>query len=189
MTQKEIVKTIKRINERLAVYQRQGLTDSERYNRIVKKIELLEIPFSDTKGRFKISLKKSDLVKIDTEDLKTLDSMPTLKQERQLAKEMGYKTTKEQNEYIKTRGSFIKWIEDNAEVLYQDAMSGTSSAKQLESLLKEKGKGQGVRNVDYNKVFSLIEKYEKAKERERQLLHDSNFHNNDSEFFNDIHGD
>ena len=174
MTQKEIVKTIKRINERMAVYQRQGLTDSTNYKKMVEKVRLLDMPSSDTKGRFKISLKKSDLAKIDTEDLKILDSMPSLKQERQQAREMGYKNTKEQNEYIVNRGSLETWSAENLDQVYRDAKSGMETAIALEGLYKD-----GLRKVDYEKVFSLIDRYEREKERERQLLHDSNFYKDD----------
>lgn len=175
MTQKEIVKTIKRINERMAVYQRQGLTDSIKYQRMVKKIELLDIPYSNTKGRFKISMKKSDLIKIDPENLKILDSMPSLKQERKQAKELGYKTTKEQNEYIQNRGSFEKWMDDNAKFIYNDAQFGNVGAEKLKNLFKERGKGKGLRNTDYDTIWKLIDEYERIREREKRLLTDSEF--------------
>lgn len=177
-------KAIKRINERMAVYQRQGLTESSKYKAMKEKIELLGIPSSESRGRFKISMKKSDLAKINVEDLETLDAMPSLKQERQIAKEHGYKTTKEQNEYIINRGSFETWMEENMSYVYIDAKSGVESAKNIENLFKEKGKGKGVRNVDYTKVHALIDKYNEYKRKEKELLHDSNF-SIDNKFNND----
>ena len=183
MTEKEKVKIIKRVNERMAVYQRQDLTDSVKYRKMKEKIELLEIPFSDSRGRFKISLKKSDLSKIKEEDLETLENMPSLKEERKLAREKGYKTTKEQNQYIKDRGSFEKWAEDNLDQVYIDAKSGFSSAEKIKDLFQEKGKGQGTRNVDYSVVWDLVDKWLEEKEEMDSDLKKSNFHKNK------IHGD
>lgn len=183
MTEKEIVKVIKRINERMAVYQRQGLTDSIAYKKMKDKIELLEIPNSETKGRFKISMKKSDIAKIDTEDLKTLDNMPSLKEERKQAREKGYKTTKEQNEYIINRGTFEKWAEENLDQIYIDAKSGLNTAQKIKDLFQEKGKGQGTRNTDYNTIWKLVDKWNEQREEMKAELTKSNFHKND------IHGD
>ena len=183
MTEKEKVKIIKRVNERMAVYQRQGLTDSIKYRNMKAKIDLLEIPSSDTKGRFKISLKKSDLAQISEEDLQTLDSMPSLKDERKQAKESGYKTIQEQNEYIKNRGSFEKWAENNLDYVYIDAKAGLHSAEKIKDLFQEKGKGKGTRNVDYNTLWSLIDKWEEEREIMHKELHNSNF------FIDNIHED
>lgn len=177
------IKTLKRINERLAVYQRQDLTDSVQYQRIVEKIKLLDIPYSESKGRFKISMKKSDIAKMSAEDLETLDSMPTLKDERKQAREKGYKTTKEQNEYIKNRGSFEKWAEENLDQVYIDAKSGLSSAETLKNLFQEKGKGQGTRNTEYSIIWDLVDKWNRQREEIENELHNSSFYKND------IHGD
>ena len=170
----DIIKVIKRVNERMAVYQRQGLTDSTNYKKMKEKIELLGVPHSEAKGRFKISMKKADLSKIDPDDLAILDSMPSLKQERQQAKEQGYKTTQEQNQYIKNRGSLETWIENNMNYVYNDSMSGNDSALKLKELFKD-----GLRKVNYDKVFEYINKYEQEKEREFSMLHDSEFYDDD----------
>ena len=183
MENKEKIKIIKRINERMAVYQRQGLTDSYYYKKMKSKIELLGIPNSETKGRFKVSLKKTDIAKINPEDLAVLDSMPSLKQERQKAKEQGHKTTREQNEYIKNFGNLSNWVEENIDNVYKDARGGSDIAQKIEEMFQEKGKGKGTRNMDYSKIYALIDKYEKEKAREKSLLNDSEF------FSNDIHGD
>lgn len=174
MTQKEIVKTIKRINERMAVYQRQGLTDSTNYKKMVERVKLLDIPFSDTKGRFKISLKKSDIAKMDVDNITILDNLPSLKQERQQARKQGYKTTKEQNQYIVNRGNLESWISENLDFVYNDSRSGMESALQLQGLFKD-----GLRKVDYEKVNTLIKKYEEEKAKEFAMLHDSEFYNDD----------
>lgn len=185
------IKTLKRINERLAVYQRQGLTDSAKYNKIVDKIKLLEIPYSETKGRFKISMKKSDIAKMNLEDLATLDSMPTLKEERKHARELGYKTTKEQNEYIINRGSFVKWAENNLDQVYIDAKSGIETAIKLDDIFKEEGKGKGTRNMSYDAIWKLVDAWKKEKDKIFEELHGSNFNKNKNDIHdsNDIHGD
>lgn len=170
----DIIKSIKRINERMAVYQRQGLTDSSNYKKMVEKIELLDIPYSTTKGRFKISMKKADMNKIDTDNLSILESMPSLKQERKQAKEQGYKKTQEQNQYIKNRGTLETWIENNMDFVYNDAMSGNDSALELKGVFKD-----GIRKVNYDKVFEYINKYEKEKAMEFSMLHDSEFYDDD----------
>lgn len=170
----DMIKVIKRINERMAVYQRQGLTDSANYKKMVEKIELLNVPFSNTKGRFKISMKKAELKKIDPDNLAILDSMPSLKQERQHAKEQGYKTTKEQNQYIKNRGSLETWAEENLDDVYKDSLSGMETAIRLKGLFED-----GLRKVNYDKVFDYIDKYEREREREFRMLHDSEFYDDD----------
>lgn len=170
----DIIKSIKRINERMAVYQRQGLTDSSNYKKMVEKIELLDIPYSTTKGRFKISMKKADMRKIDTDNLSIIESMPSLKQERKQAKEQGYKKTQEQNQYIKNRGTLETWIENNMDFVYNDAMSGNDSALELKGVFKD-----GIRKANYDKVFEYINKYEKEKAMEFSMLHDSEFYDDD----------
>lgn len=170
----DMIKVIKRINERMAVYQRQGLTDSTNYKKMVEKIELLDVPYSNTKGRFKISMKKADLKKIDPDNLAILDSMPSLKQERQHAKEQGYKTTKEQNQYIKNRGSLETWAEENLDDVYKDSLSGMETAIRLKGLFED-----GLRKVNYDKVFDYIDRYERKREREFRMLHDSEFYDDD----------
>lgn len=172
------VKAIKRINERMAVYQRQGLTDSANYKRIVNKIKLLDLPFNEKDGKVSISAKKKDIAEIDVKDLEILDALPSLKQERQKAKEQGYKTTKEQNEHIKNYGRLDEWIENNLSYIYNDARGGNKKAQDI-----EKAFSKGLRRLDYNTIWSMIDEYEKEKAKEEEIFKNSSFYNND------IHGE
>lgn len=170
----DMTKALKRINERMAVYQRQGLTDSAYYKKMVDKIKLLDVPYSESKGRFKISMKKSDIAKMDADTIAMLDSMPSLKQERKQAKEQGYKTTKEQNEYISNKGQLETWASDNLKEVYKDARSGLESAIILEGLFED-----GLRKVNYDKVFGCINRYEREREDFHKEIHNSDFYRED----------
>ena len=73
---------IKRINERLAVYERRGLEESAKYKQLVNKIELYDLPTTQSrKGKLRISRKQEDLHNINTEDLQDIDKLGGLKEE------------------------------------------------------------------------------------------------------------
>ena len=62
MTTAETLKKVKAINERLAVYERKGLTDSYVYRNIVNSLTLLQIPTTlSMTGTVRISRSKESL--------------------------------------------------------------------------------------------------------------------------------
>lgn len=161
MTTQEALKIIKRVNERMAVYERKGLTSSAYYRNLVETIENLGLPASQSRGgAVRLSRNKTDIDEVArtmSQDLQKVDKMPALKEElRKLPKDLKKRPLSERYEHIKNYGSLKKWCDENLTPLYNDARSGVQSAIALESLFNE-----GARPYDYSTIFSMIDAYER----------------------------
>lgn len=167
--EESILKTIKAINERMAVYERQGLTDSYYYRKMQERIRLEGLPLTTSKeGELRISRSKSALEEISEQSLKRINNLPSLKEERKRLRASGIKDIMEQNKQIQQYGDLQKWCEDNLDDLYDDELSGLAEADTLTSKLKE-----GLRTYDYDRIFAMISKYEEAKAKSEEIFSDS----------------
>lgn len=178
----EFEKAIKRINERLAVYERKGLTDSANYQRIIERIQLYELPTTESRdGQLRLSRKKEDLQSINLNDLVKIDNLPSLKQEvaitkKKLTERLERKPTLEEIQRdISNYGRLERWAKDNLPDLYIDSKSGNESARYLESMFDS-----GLRVYNYDYIFDKITDYENEKLRRAEDLK-----NESSTFFNE----
>lgn len=178
----EFEKVIKRINERLAVYERKGLTDSANYQRIIERIQLYDLPTTESKnGQLRLSRKKDDIQEINLNDLVKIDNLPSLKQEvaitkKKLTERLERKPTREEIERdVKNYGRLEQWAKDNLPELYIESKSGNEKAQELESMFDS-----GLRNFDYDYIFQKIQEYELSK---NQIFKD--LKNESSTFFNE----
>lgn len=166
-----ILKTVKAINERLSVYERQGLTDSYNYRRIVERIKLEELPTTFSKeGELRISRKKTDLSSINFSSLQRVERLPSLREERKKLKDKGIKDTLQQNQRIQDYGNLEEWINSNLDMLYDDALAGMDEAKAFNDALSA-----GLRDDRYSDIFEMIRKYEEAKERRDAIYAESDW--------------
>lgn len=178
----EFEKVIKRINERLAVYERKGLTDSANYQRIIERIQLYELPTTESRnGQLRLSRKKEDLQEINLNDLVKIDNLPSLKQEvaitkKKLTERLERKPTQEEIQRdISNYGRLERWAKDNLPDLYIESKSGNESARYLESMFDS-----GLRAYNYDYIFDRIKDYESDKLRRAEDLK-----NESSTFFNE----
>lgn len=148
---------IKKINERLASYERRGLTDSASYQEILETIELLELPTTESKsGTMRISRAKTAIPEVSERDLTRLDEIGGLREEMKIAKEKGYKTTEEKHNYINNYGYTKSWMNENIDNLYADVIKGINPyAKELMGKIKG-----GLRAETYEKIKGMIALYE-----------------------------
>lgn len=177
-----VLKTIKAINERLAVYERQGLTDSANYQKIIERIKLEKLPTTTSKsGNLRISRAKSAISEIDYKSLQRTAKIESLKGERQRLKAKGIKTKSEQDKQIINYGKLKKWADEHLDDLYDDMLSGLEEAGKLYDAFKD-----GLRTLDYDTIFAMIDKYEKAKQARDERLKGSKWSPKEND---DIHGD
>ena len=155
---------IKRINERLAVYERRGLEESAKYKQLVNKIELYDLPITQSrKGKLRISRKKEDIQNINTEDLKEIDNLGGLKEELKQVKARLVSQGNDPRDFINgdlykeiTNYGYLKtWSDENLTDVYKDALAGFNSAIELKNMYKK-----GLRTYDYDSIFSAISRYE-----------------------------
>lgn len=161
MTTQEALKIIKRVNERMAVYERKGLTSSAYYRNLVETIENLGLPASQSRGgAVRLSRNKSDIDEVAhtmSQDLQKVDRMPALKEElKKLPKEIRKSPLNERYEHIRNYGKLKTWCENNLTPLYNDSRAGIQSAIELENALHD-----GIRKYDYATIFSMIYAYER----------------------------
>lgn len=148
---------IKKINERLATYERKGLTDSASYHEIMETIQLLELPTTESKlGTLRISRAKTDITEVSERDLSRLEDIGGLREEMRIAREKGYKTKEEQYNYISNYGYVKTWMDENIDNLYADVIKGLNPyAKELMSKIES-----GLRRDTYESIKRLISLYE-----------------------------
>lgn len=174
MTNK-VLNDVKAINERLAVYERQGLTDSAVYQSIIERIKLEKLPTTKSKtGTIRISRAKTDLSDITEESLQGVKNIGGLKQERAKVKAKGFKTKSEQDERIKNYGKLKKWAEDHLHELYEDAKMGLQEAINLQYAFDS-----GLRNLDYDTIWAMIAKYEEARKKMWDVFEKSKYWRNE----------
>lgn len=148
---------IKKINERLATYERKGLTDSASYHEIMETIQLLELPTTESKkGTLRISRSKTDITEISERDLSRLEDIGGLREEMRIAREKGYKIKEEQYNYINNYGYVKTWMDENIDNLYADVIKGINPyAKELMGKIEN-----GFRRDTYESIKRLITLYE-----------------------------
>lgn len=165
------LKTIKAINERLAVYERQGLTDSAYYQKMIERIRLEGLPTTTSKtGTIRLSRAKADISNMDLSALSRVSKMPSLKEERQRVKAKGYKTRKDQDERINQYGRLQKWFEEHLDELYEELQAGLVQADTLYKEIKN-----GLRDNEYDEIFNMIDEFEKARARTNAIFQDSKY--------------
>ena len=161
----EIRNIAKRINSRLSEFEKQGLTDSAYYQRIITAIAVNRFKRTE-KGHISLSKESLQLLQANQAQLLRIDTMPSLKHEVKLAKKYGAKTKAEIHENIRQRGKLEQWCENNLTYVYDNAKQGVDEAIELQNAFDE-GK---VRNMSYSEIWALIRRYEKAiKKRDREL--------------------
>ena len=170
---------IKRINERLAVYERRGLEESAKYKQLVNKIELYGLPTSQSrKGKLRISRKKEDLQNINTEDLQEIDKLGGLKEELRQVKARLVNQGNGPRDFIKEDlykeitnfGRLKSWSEENLSDIYKDALAGFNSAVELKNMYSK-----GLRTYDYDSIFSAISRYESESKKIYEQLDNERF--------------
>ena len=170
---------IKRINERLAVYERRGLEESAKYKQIVNKIELYGLPTTQSrKGKIRISRKKEDLQNINTEDLQEIDKLGGLKEELKQVKARLVNQGNDPRDFIKEDlykeitnfGHLKTWSEENLTDVYKDAIAGFNSAIELKNMYTK-----GLRTYDYDSIFSAITRYETESKKIYEQLDNERF--------------
>lgn len=170
---------IKRINERLAVYERRGLEESAKYKQLVNKIQLYDLPVTQSrKGKLRLSRKKEDLQNINTEDLKEIDKLGGLKEELRQVKARLVSQGNDPRDFIKedlykeitNYGSLKSWSDENLTDVYKDALAGFNSAIELKNMYKK-----GLRTYDYDMIFTAIARYENESKKIYEQLDNERF--------------
>jgi len=180
MNQAEALKAIKRINQRLAEFEKQGLTEARTYKNLITEIKTSGLPLTQARnGNVRLSRSKfSQSIVIQKEDIiKKIDDVGSLKTEIAKAKEEGIKTREEIINYIKQRGSLTEWLENNLDYVYEDALQGYDDAIKLyNQVIAEKDKA--TRHQTYDYIWKLINEYEVEKAKLKTITKESGFNFN-----------
>lgn len=185
MTTAETLKKIKAINERLAVYERKGLTDSYVYRSIVNSLTLLQIPqtLSHT-GTIRISRSKEALQILSNqipqqgrkagqgsplEALLSIYARGGLAHEKKMLKAEGI-AENDINEIIGLRGKLQQWIDTNMDDVYSLREKMEEAAKVYEMV-----KDTGLRKYNYKEIDDAIKKYETARDAMREVAAKSKY--------------
>lgn len=188
MTAAETLKKVKAINERLAVYERKGLTDSYVYRSTVNSLTLLQIPVTLSKtGTVRISRSKEALQILANqvpqpgrksghgsplEALLTVYAKGGLAQEKKLLKAEGIEE-KDIPEIIGLRGKLQQWIDTNMDDVYSLREKMEEAAKVYEMV-----KDIGLREYTYTEIDAAIKKYESARDAMRGVAAKSKYARN-----------
>lgn len=185
MTTADTLKKVKAINERLAVYERKGMTDSYVYRNIVNSLSLLQIPTTLSKtGTVRISRSKESLQILSNqapqpgrkagqgsplESLQTVHAKGGLAQEKKLLKSEGV-AEKDIPEMIGLRGRLQEWLDKNLDDVYSLRDKMEEAAK-----LYEMVKDDGLRKHTYTEIYDAINKYETARDKMRGVAAKSKY--------------
>lgn len=185
MTTEETLKKVKAINERLAVYERKGLTDSYVYRSIVNSLTLLQIPQTLSQiGTVRISRSKEALQILSNqtpqpgrkagqgsplESLLSVYAKGGLAQEKKLLKAEGI-AEKDIPEIIGLRGKLQQWIDTNMDDVYSIREKMEEAAKVYDMV-----KDTGLRKYTYTEIDDAIKKYESAREDMREVAAKSKY--------------
>ena len=178
MTTSETLKKVKAINERLAVYERKGLTDSYVYRSIVNSLTLLQIPTTLSKtGTVRISRSKEALQILSNQvpqhgrkagqvspmrALLSVYEKGGLAQEKKLLKSEGI-AEKDIHEMISLRGRLQQWIDTNMDDVYR-LREKMEEAAQVYEMIKD-----GLQKYTYTEIDEAIKKYETARDAMRRV--------------------
>lgn len=179
MTASETLKKVKAINERLAVYERKGLTDSYVYRSIVNSLTLLQIPTTLSRtGTVRISRSKEALQILSNQvpqpgrkagqssplqSLLTVYAKGGLAQEKKMLKAEGI-AEKDIPEMISLRGKLQQWIDTNMDDVYRLREKMEEAAKVYEMV-----KDVGLRKYTYTEIDEAIKKYETARDNMKSI--------------------
>ena len=185
MTTSETLKKVKAINERLAVYERKGLTDSYVYRSIVNSLTLLQIPTTLSKtGTVRISRSKEALQILSNQTpqhgrkagqgspmdaLLSVYAKGGLAQEKKMLKADGI-AEKDIPEIIGLRGKLQQWIDTNMDDVYSLREKMEEAAKVYEMV-----KDAGLRKYTYTEIDDAIKKYESARDAMRGVAAKSKY--------------
>lgn len=170
MTIKETEKLVKAINERMAVYERRGLTDSYVYRQLQDAIRITGLPVTEVRdGVFRIARGKQALEQITTEQgylsISNINKLGGLKQERDKAREVIKKRTgktpktSEVEEHIKNYGYLERWADENLTELYKLSQALPEASELVEAF------DSGLRSMSYAEIHKLINAYETARDK------------------------
>ena len=178
MTTEEALKKVKAINERLAVYERKGLTDSYVYRSIVNSLTLLQIPTTLSRtGTVRISRSKEALQILSNQvpqpgrkagqgspmdALLSVDAKGGLAQEKKLLKAEGI-AEKDIPEIIVLRGKLQQWMDTNMDDIYK-LREKMEEAATVYEMVKE-----GLRKYTYTEIEDAIKKYETARDNMKSI--------------------
>ena len=184
MTTSETLKKVKAINERLAVYERKGLTDSYTYRSIVNSLTLLQIPTTLSRtGTVRISRSKEALQILSNQtpqpgrkagqntplqSLLSVYAKGGLAQEKKLLKAEGI-AEKDIPEMISIRGKLQQWIDTNMDDVYR-LREKMEEAAQVYEMVKD-----GLQKYTYKEIDEAIKKYETAREAMRGVAAKSKY--------------
>ena len=180
MTQQQALNAIKRINQRLAEFEKQGLTEARTYKNLITEIKTSGLPLTQARnGNIRLSRSKfAQSSVIQKEDIiKKIDDVGSLKTEIKKSKEAGLKTKQEIREYIKQRGNLQEWLENNLEFVYEDYLQGYNSASKLYEQVHAR-KEASTRKKSYDYIWQLINEYEKEKAKLTKITKESGFNFN-----------
>lgn len=185
MTNAETLKKVKAINERLAVYERKGLTDSYVYRNIVNSLTLLQIPTTLSRtGTVRISRSKEALQILSNqvpqsgrkagqvsplEALQSVYAKGGLAREKKMLRAEGI-AEKDIPEIIGLRGKLQQWIDTNMDDVYSIREKMEEAAKVYE-MVKE----YGLRMYTYAEIDDAIKKYETARDAMRGVAAKSKY--------------
>ena len=178
MTTAETLKKVKAINERLAVYERKGLTDSYVYRSIVNSLTLLQIPTTLSRtGTVRISRSKEALQILSNqspqpgrkagqvsplEALLSVHAKGGLAKEKKLLKAEGI-ADKDIPEMISLRGRLQQWIDTNMDDVYSLREKMEEAARVYEMVR------EGLRKYTYREIDEAIKKYETARDNMKSI--------------------
>ena len=178
MSTSETLKKVKAINERLAVYERKGLTDSYVYRSIVNSLTLLQIPTTLSRtGTVRISRSKEALQTLSNQvpqpgrkagqssplqSLLSVYAKGGLAREKKMLKDEGI-AEKDIPEIIVLRGKLQQWIDTNMDDVYRLREKMEEAAKVYE-MVKE-----GLRKYTYTEIEDAIKKYETARDNMKSI--------------------
>lgn len=185
MTTAETLKKIKAINERLAVYERKGMTDSYVYRNIVNSLTLLQIPTTLSRtGTVRISRSKESLQILSNQipqpgrkagQRSPMDALlfvykkGGLSMEKKLLKEEGI-VEKDITKIIKFRGKLQDWINNNMDDIYE-LHAKMEEAANVYIMIKD----AGLRKHTYADIDDAIKKYETARDAMRGVAAKSKY--------------
>ena len=177
MIQQQALNAIKRINQRLAEFEKQGLTEARTYKNLITEIKTSGLPLTQARnGNIRLSRSKfaqSTVIKKD-DIIKKIDDVGSLKTEIQKARKEGYKTKREIIDYINKEGNLTEWLENNLDFVYEDSLKGYDSASELIIQMQSK-KDSATRNKSYDYMWKLINEYIEEKSKLKKVTNNSSF--------------
>lgn len=161
MMNAEKVKAIKRINERLAEYERNNLQGAIGYINMKNAIQSFEVDTKGKNGNIRVSRSKEKLEKIPDFVLKRLLQEETFGQakkeaKKRIKKRKGNLSESDIVKEIEDYGMVKEFLDNELNNVYEQAKMGNEYALQLNDMLD-----LGLRNYDYSEIIPIINSYKK----------------------------